>query len=124
MKASGEILLGFIGPIRTTEMDSIHMDPVDPMPPWEKGMLLRAHRGDRRHPAGRRGRSTSDHHGRDPAHGRRARLAGRQPERRRRPGGAYSVYVIGPAVPELAQVVPAIGKGVLGRCPRGGRRRT
>ena len=29
-------------------------------------------------------------------------------------GGAYSVLVLGPAVPELAQVVPAIGKGVLG----------
>jgi hypothetical protein len=24
------------------------------------------------------------------------------------------VYIIGPAVPELAQVVPAIGKGILG----------
>ena len=31
---------GFVGPIRTDEMDSIHMDPVDPMPAWEKGMLL------------------------------------------------------------------------------------
>ena len=40
MKAAGRIVLGFIGPIRTSEMDSIHMDPVDPMPAWEKGMLL------------------------------------------------------------------------------------
>ena len=29
-------------------------------------------------------------------------------------GGAYSLLVLGPGVPELAQVVPAVGKGVLG----------
>jgi hypothetical protein len=28
--------------------------------------------------------------------------------------GAYGVLVLGPGVPELAQVVPAVGKGVLG----------
>jgi hypothetical protein len=28
--------------------------------------------------------------------------------------GAFAVLVLGPAVPELAQVVPAIGRGVLG----------
>ena len=61
------------------------------------------------------GRDPADH-GRDPADGRRARPASRRC-RTRSPGrsGAYSVLVIGPAVPELAQVVPAIGKGVLGR---------
>ncbi|WP_324275410.1 hypothetical protein [Blastococcus brunescens] len=40
MKEAGRIVLGYVGPIRTTEMDSIHMDPVDPMPAWEKGVLL------------------------------------------------------------------------------------
>ena len=40
MKAAGTILLGYVGPMRTDEMDAIHMDPVDPMPGWEKGMLL------------------------------------------------------------------------------------
>src|SRR3712207_3504448 len=40
MKEVGTIVLGFVGPIRTDEMDSIHMDPVDPLPAWEKGMLL------------------------------------------------------------------------------------
>jgi hypothetical protein len=28
--------------------------------------------------------------------------------------GAYAVLVLGPAVPELAEVVPAVGRGVLG----------
>ena len=117
MKASGEILLGFIGPIRTTEMDSIHMDPVDPMPAWEKGMLLSdltaetvdtllAAAGPQldipiimveiRLMGGALARPAASPNA----------VAGRE--------GAYSVYVIGPAVPELAQVVPAIGKGVLG----------
>ena len=40
MKAAGTILLGFVGPMRTDETDGIHMDPVDPLPAWEKGMLL------------------------------------------------------------------------------------
>jgi hypothetical protein len=40
MKDVGTILLGYVGPMRTDEMDGIHMDPVDPLPAWEKGMLL------------------------------------------------------------------------------------
>src|SRR3954466_7699082 len=40
MKASGEIVLGFLHPMLTTELDAIHMDPADPMPGWEKGMQL------------------------------------------------------------------------------------
>jgi hypothetical protein len=117
MKATGEILLGFIGPIRTTEMDSIHMDPVDPLPAWEKGMLLRelteetvntllAAAGPQvdiplimaeiRLMGGALGRPAATPNA----------VAGRN--------GAYLVFVVGPAVPELAQVVPAIGKGILG----------
>jgi hypothetical protein len=115
MKAFGTILLGFIGPIRTTEMDSIHMDPVDPMPSWEKGMLL------------------ADL----PAEAVDALLAAAGPQldiplimvelrlmggALARPAdnavagrsGAFSLLALGPAVPELARVVPAVGKGVLG----------
>ena len=98
-------------------MDSIHMDPVDPMPAWEKGMLLSdltaetvdtllAAAGPQldipiimveiRLMGGALARPAASPNA----------VAGRE--------GAYSVYVIGPAVPELAQVVPAIGKGVLG----------
>jgi len=42
MKVAGTIVLGYVGPMRTDEMDAIHMDPKDPMPAWEKGMLLAA----------------------------------------------------------------------------------
>ncbi|HEV7187415.1 MAG TPA: FAD-binding oxidoreductase, partial [Blastococcus sp.] len=38
MKVAGTILLGFVGPMRTDELDAIHMDPKDPMPAWEKGI--------------------------------------------------------------------------------------
>jgi hypothetical protein len=116
MKEAGQILLGYVGPIRTDETDSIHMDPKDPMPGWEKGMLLAeltdetvdtllAAAGPQldiplimveiRLMGGALGR---------PARVPNA-VAGRD--------GAYSVLVVGPAVPELAQVVPALGKGVL-----------
>ena len=103
------------GPTRWTR---IHMDPVDPMPAWEKGMLLTdlteetvdallAAAGPQveiplimaeiRLMGGALGR---------PAEGA---------ERGRRPRAAPSrCCVIGPGVPELAQVVPAVGKGVLG----------
>ena len=40
MTTAGRVLLGYVGPILPTELDSVHMDPVDPMPSWEKGMLL------------------------------------------------------------------------------------
>jgi hypothetical protein len=117
MKAAGEIVLGFIGPIRTTEMDSIHMDPVDPMPAWEKGMSLRELTADTvetllaaagpqvdvplimveiRLMGGALARPAAVPNA----------VAGRD--------AAYAVFVVGPAVPELAQVVPAVGKGVLG----------
>lgn len=116
MKAAGQIVLGYVGPIRTTEMDSIHMDPVDPMPAWEKGMLLSdlteetvdallAAAGPQldiplimleiRLMGGALARPAAVPNA----------VAGRT--------GAYAVYVIGPGIPELAQVVPAVGGGVL-----------
>jgi hypothetical protein len=117
MQGTGRIVLGFIGPILPTEMDSIHMDPVDPLPAWEKGMLLADLTAE-----------TVDAFlaAAGPKHeipllmaeirlmggalGRQAEVpnavAGRH--------GAYGVLVLGPAVPELAEVVPAVGRGVLG----------
>jgi FAD/FMN-containing dehydrogenase len=116
MKSAGTVLLGFVGPMRTDEMDGIHMDPVDPLPAWEKGMLLSDLTAE-----------TVD-----------ALLAAAGPEVQvplimveirqlggaltRQPtvpnavagrDGAWVVYVLGPGVPELAQVVPAVGRGVL-----------
>lgn len=116
MKTAGTILLGYVGPMRTDEMDGIHMDPKEPMPGWEKGMLLSelpeeavdallAAAGPQldiplimaevRLMGG--------------ALGRPAKVPNAVPGR----SGAFSVLVLGPAVPELAQVVPAIGRGVL-----------
>jgi hypothetical protein len=116
MKVAGTILLGFVGPMRTDEMDAIHMDPKDPMPAWEKGIVLRelpaeavdallAVAGPQldipliiteiRLMGGALGR---------PAPVPNA-VAGRS--------GAFSVFLVGPAVPELARVVPGVGKGVL-----------
>jgi UDP-N-acetylenolpyruvoylglucosamine reductase len=40
MQAAGRVLLGYIHPMLPGEMDSIHVDPVDPLPAWEKGMGL------------------------------------------------------------------------------------
>jgi hypothetical protein len=116
MKVAGTILLGYVGPMRTDEMDAIHMDPKDPMPAWEKGMELRelpaeavdallANAGPQldiplimaevRLLGGALGRPAAVPNV----------VAGRS--------GAFSVLVLGPAVPELARVVPAIGRGVL-----------
>jgi hypothetical protein len=117
MKATGEIVLGFIGPIRTSEMDSIHMDPVDPMPAWEKGMLL----SDLPEEAIDTLLAAAGPQLDIPIVMIEVRLMGgalarpaASPNAVSGRGGAYAVYVIGPAVPELAQVVPAIGKGILG----------
>ena len=111
-------MLGYVGPMRTDEMDAIHMDPVDPMPAWEKGMLLTELTEETVDAllaaAGPQVADPADH-GRDPA-AWAGRWAGRRRCRTRSPAasGAFSVLVLGPAVPELAEVVPAVGKGVLG----------
>ncbi|MGZ4571760.1 MAG: FAD-binding oxidoreductase [Blastococcus sp.] len=117
MKAAGTILLGFVGPMRTDEMDGIHMDPVDPLPAWEKGMLLT----DLTDEAVDAFLATAGPQLDIPlimaeirlmggALGRPARVPNAVPGR----AGAFAVYVIGPGVPELAQVVPAVVRGVLG----------
>jgi hypothetical protein len=117
MKAAGEILLGFIGPIRSTEMDSIHMDPVDPMPAWEKGMLLSSLTEE----AVDTLLQVAGPQAQVPLIMVELRLLGgqlaRQPEVPNAVagrGGAFSLLVLGPGVPELAEVVPAVGKGLLG----------
>jgi hypothetical protein len=117
MKATGTILLGFVGPILTTEMDSIHMDPVDPLPAWEKGMLLAELSADTVDSL----LAVAGPQVEIPLIMVEIRLMGGalapQPEVPNAVAGrngAYGVLVLGPGVPELAQVVPAVGKGVLG----------
>jgi FAD/FMN-containing dehydrogenase len=117
MTATGEVLLGSVGPLLPTELDSVHMDPVAPMPTWEKGVLLREL----------------------PAGAVDALLAAAGPEvdvpliavelrlmggALARPAavpnavsgrdGAWSLLVVGPMAPGLTEVVPAVGAGVLG----------
>jgi FAD/FMN-containing dehydrogenase len=117
MLAAGRPLLGFLHPLLVTEMDSIHMDPVDPLPAWEKGMGL--------------AELTEE------AVDALLAAAGPQVEipllmvELRQLGGALSrqpaapnavagrdvpweLFVLGPAVPELAGVLPLVGRGVLG----------
>jgi FAD/FMN-containing dehydrogenase len=116
MKTAGTVLLGFVGPIRTDEMDSIHMDPVDPLPAWEKGMLLAdldAGTVDALLDAAGPQvdvplimveiRQLGGALARQPAVPNA--VAGRD--------APWLVFVLGPAVPELAEVVPAVGRRVL-----------
>lgn len=116
MKGAGRIVLGAITPLLTTEMDAVHMDPKDPMPGWEKGMLLAelteetvdaflAAAGpdvpvplvmaEIRQLGGALSRPAAVPNA----------VAGR--------AGAWSVLVLGPMVPELAEVLPPVGRGVL-----------
>jgi FAD binding domain len=121
MKVAGTILLGYVGPMRTDEMDAIHMDPIDPLPAWEKGMVL----SDLTDETVDALLATAGPQLDIPlimaeirlmggALGRPARTPNAVPGR----SGAYSVLVLGPGVPGLAQVVPAIGTGVLGALGR------
>jgi FAD/FMN-containing dehydrogenase len=116
MKTAGTILLGFVGPIRTDEMDSIHMDPVDPLPAWEKGMLL----DDLSAEAVDALLAAAGPQLDVPLIMVEIRQLGgalaRQPEVPNAVAGRgapWLVFILGPAVPELAQVVPAVGRGVL-----------
>src|SRR4051812_2822407 len=116
MKVAGTIVLGYVGPMRTDEMDAIHMDPKDPLPGWEKGIVLRELPAE----AVDALLSTAGPQLDIPlimtelrlmggALGRPAAVPDAVPGR----SGAFSLMVLGPAVPELARAVPAIGRGVL-----------
>jgi len=116
MRSAGEVLLGFIHPLLTTELDSVHMDPTDPMPGWEKGMQLAELPEEAVDALLAAAGPQLD----IPLIMVEIRLLGgalaRQP---RVPNavagrdGAYQVLTLGPGIPELATVVPALGKGVL-----------
>ncbi len=116
MQAAGRIVLGAVVPLLTTEMDAVHMDPRDPMPAWEKGMLLAELTAETVEAflaaAGpdvpvplvmAEIRQLGGALGRQPAVP--DAVAGRS--------AAWSVLVVGPMVPELAEVLPRIGRGVL-----------
>jgi FAD/FMN-containing dehydrogenase len=102
--------------MRTDEMDGIHMDPVDPLPAWEKGMLL----SDLTAETVDALLAAAGPEVQVPLIMVEIRQLGgalaRQPEVPNAVAGrdaAWLVYVLCPGVPELARVVPAVGRGVL-----------
>jgi hypothetical protein len=116
MKEAGEVLLGFIHPLLTTEMDAVHMDPVDPLPVWEKGMGLAELAEETVDALLEAAGPQLD----IPLMMVEVRQLGgalaRQPKVPNAVAGrdaAWELFVLGPGVPELAQIVPAVGKGVL-----------
>jgi FAD/FMN-containing dehydrogenase len=116
MKAAGRIVLGFIGPLLTTEMDAVHMDPKDPMPGWEKGMLL----AELTEETVEAFLAAAGPQVQVPLIMAEIRMMGgalaRRPQVPNAVAGrdaAWSVLVLGPAVPELAEVLPHVGRGVL-----------
>ncbi|RFU21399.1 FAD-binding oxidoreductase [Geodermatophilus marinus] len=116
MRGAGRALLGGIGPMPTTAMDAIHMDPRDPMPGWEKGMLLAELPAEAVDAFLAAAGPQVD----VPLVMAEIRLMGgalaRQPRVPSAVAGrdaAFSVLVLGPAVPELAEVLPQVGRGVL-----------
>ncbi|WP_369255920.1 FAD-binding oxidoreductase [Geodermatophilus amargosae] len=116
MESAGEVLLGGVGPMPTTALDAVHMDPTDPMPGWEKGMLLAdlpAEAVDAflavAGPDVQVPLVMAEIRQMGGALARPARVPDAVPGR----DAAWSVFVVGPMVPELAEVVPAVGRGVL-----------
>ncbi|MGY1624641.1 FAD-binding oxidoreductase [Geodermatophilus sp. SYSU D00965] len=116
MKTAGRVLLGFVGPLLTTEMDAVHMDPKDPMPGWEKGMLL----AELTEETVDAFLAAAGPQVELPLVMAEIRMMGgalaRQPRVPNAVAGrdaAWSVLVLGPAVPELAEVLPHVGRGVL-----------
>jgi hypothetical protein len=116
MRAAGRVVLGFVHPLLTTELDAVHMDPVDPMPSWEKGMGL----AELPEEAVDALLAAAGPQVEIPLMVVELRQLGgalaRQPKVPNAVAGrdaAWELFVVGPAVPELAQVVPAVGRGVL-----------
>ncbi|MFW3169791.1 FAD-binding oxidoreductase [Geodermatophilus sp. CPCC 206100] len=117
MRAAGRIVLGFVGPLLTTEMDAVHMDPKDPMPGWEKGMLL----AELTEETVEAFLAAAGPQVELPLIMAELRMMGgalaRRPEVPNAVAGrdaAWSVLVLGPGVPELADVLPHVAGGVLG----------
>ncbi|TFV53948.1 FAD-binding oxidoreductase [Geodermatophilus sp. DF01-2] len=116
MKDAGRVVLGYLGPLRTTEMDAVHMDPQDPMPGWEKGMLL----AELTEETVEAFLAAAGPQVQVPLVMAEIRLLGgalaREPHVPDAVAGrdaAWSVLVLGPMVPELTEVLPQVGRGVL-----------
>jgi FAD/FMN-containing dehydrogenase len=116
MLGSGRVVLGTLGPLATTELDAVHLDPRDPMCAWEKGMLLAelteqtvdaflAAAG----PAAPVPLAMAEIRQLGGALGRQPAVPGAVAGR----SGAWSVLVLGSLEPGLAEAVPRAGRQVL-----------
>lgn len=116
MLAAGPVVMSAVGPMPYSAVDAIHNDPTEPSPSWDRGMLLGSlEEGtvDALLAAAGPGadvplvlvelRQLGGALGREPAVP--DAVAGRD--------GAYSAFVIGLLLPELAEAVPAAGRSVL-----------
>jgi FAD/FMN-containing dehydrogenase len=116
MRAAGQVVLSAVGPMPYSEADAIHQDPTEPGPSWGRGMLLASLEAgtvdallaiagpdvqiplvmvELRHLGG--------------ALARQPAVPNAVPGRE----GAYSAFVVGVLVPELAEAVPAAADAVL-----------
>jgi FAD/FMN-containing dehydrogenase len=116
MRAVATPLVDMVRDMAFTEVDSIHMDPVDPLPAWHDGRLLGSFPAEAvdalvatagpgvdvplimaeiRHMGG--------------ALGRPADVPNAVPGR----DGAFSLFVLGPSAPGLTEVVETVGRGVI-----------
>jgi FAD/FMN-containing dehydrogenase len=116
MLAAGRVLLSSVGPLPYAAVDAIYQDPTEPSPAWDRGLLLGSLEAatvdallavagpdvqvplavvELRHLGGALGRQPAVPNA----------VAGRD--------GAYSLFVVGPLLPEVADAVPAAGTSVL-----------
>jgi len=116
MRGVAPIVADMVSDMPYAAVDAVHMDPVDPMPAWERGTLLSglpAEAVETILAAAGPGvdipifmvemRLLGGALGREAAVPNAA--AGRD--------GAYSFHVVGPMLPEIAHVVPQIGRGIV-----------
>jgi FAD/FMN-containing dehydrogenase len=116
MLEAGEVLVDGVAAMPYANADSIHQDPVDPMPVWEKSRLLADLTADGvdtlltvAGPQTGAPLAMVELRLMGGALGRQPRVPNAVSGRE----GAYSLFVLGVLAPEIAGVVPAAGLGVL-----------
>ncbi|MEV4375395.1 FAD-binding oxidoreductase [Streptosporangium sp. NPDC049644] len=118
MRAVAEPIFGEIAQMPFGAIDSVHQDPVHPMPSWERGALLRELGAETVEALLAAAGPTVDVPLAIVELRQLGGALGREPRRPNAVGGrdaAFGVMVIGAPVPELLDtVVPAVGGAVLG----------
>ncbi|MGC5009344.1 FAD-binding oxidoreductase [Streptosporangium sp. DT93] len=116
MRAVAEPIFGEVGRIPFAALDSVHRDPTEPMPTWERGALLRELGEDTVEALLAVAGPAADVPLVMVEVRQMGGALGREPRRPNAVGGrdaAFTVLVVGLAVPELLEAVPAVGGAVL-----------